>query len=292
MVSRRIGFARIVGVIGGAAVAALVLSAGACNNFDRVPIPPPDEVGAASFPEGASVGGFDATFGRASWSIDEEGEHAGCGSFYRFQPDGTVDLTYWMCQDEGESFDEFVDRAAGTYTSSRGDYAVMGQQVWIRLVERDMLAQEMVSYLVEAEICGDRMTLHTSGSLIRSTASLPASRTLRLLSGPPPATADPCDVASFSLDRRTSARIGERDAELTISTDPGRRCSVTYVGPDGARWPAEGSHDLVADEEGHCEFALPAGSEPGYGTASVTVGPISRDIEVWVLSTVSTTTAG
>lgn len=288
MSSRWRGVKRIIGFVGSGVVVTLVLSAGACNNFDSVPIPPPGEVGATAFPEGATVGGLDATFGMTPTATG--GEYDGCGSYYRFRPDGSVALTYWDCQRDAESFDEFVERAANYYASSHGDYAVLGQQVWIRVVERDMLAQEMLLYELEAEICGDRMTPYNPGSVIPWTASLPVGRNLVLLSGVPAATADPCDVPTFTITRRQNPFAGVDDAELTIATEPGRACSMTYVGPDGVRFPAEGSLDLIADDTGECTFTFSPGSEAGFGTATVTVGRFSRDVELRVFTDQSTTT--
>lgn len=258
---------------------ALVLSAGACNNFDRVPIPPPDELGAEPFPEGATVGGIDATFGRPPESTG--GEHDGCGSYYRFRPDGSVVQTPWDCRRDSETFDEFVERAATHYTAAQGDYAVMGQQVLLRLVERDMLAQEMLLYLVDADICGDRMTSHTRGSVI-SAGRGSENRVLTLLSGSPVPPTDACDLASFAVARRSLPYAGEDDAEMVIATDPGRPCSLSYVGADGVRFPAGGTLDVVADEVGECTFTFPPGTRGGAGIATVTVGRYARDVELTV----------
>lgn len=268
----------------------LVLSAGACNDFDSVPISPPDELGAAPFPEGATIGGLDATFGRIAEPTDEPGEDDGCGSFVWFRPDGTMGWTGSDCPRDDESFDEFVERTADAPTASRGDYAVIGQRVWMRLVYRQFPQNEMVLYSMEAEVCGDRMTTYVPGSVISRSSGLPVSRNLGVRSGTPPATADPCDVASFTLTERPYPYIGAEDAQISVSTEPGRQCSLSYVGPDGVRFPAEGTVDVIADGQGDCVLVFSSGSEAGDAIATVTVGPFARDLEILVLTNLTTTT--
>jgi hypothetical protein len=211
-------------------VLSLVLSAGACNDYDRVPIPPPEEVGAEPFPDGVSIGGLDVTFG----PVRPDGVETNCGGFYRFEPDGTVAQSGGGCPEEGESFERFLQRLFDQPTARRGDYAVLGQHVWMRLVERDLLAQEMLLELVEAEVCGDQMMLRPPGEPFGAWAQQVRSD-YELVLGDPPATAEPCDVPRFSFDRRNVLYSQVRNASFTVVTDPGRTCAIEYESPDGQR---------------------------------------------------------
>jgi hypothetical protein len=256
-----------------ALIASVVATGGACSPSRDGPLPSPDELGAAPFGPGASVGGVDATY---VISEDESAERdSPCYGLLRLTADGEARMALG-CSGRGP---ESAADQTSTWDADEvdvGDYAIEGDRWSLRMVGWDSLTTEDYLYTLDGVGCGDRLILRNPE--FRNARGL---REYRLLVGAPPVQAEPCDLPRFEIEKmpwRTVAGSGVL-VEIRVLTEPAAVCSLSYARPDGRRWPEAGTFDVVADREGRCVLRWPVGELAGLATAWVTVGPITHELE-------------
>jgi hypothetical protein len=162
-----------------------VTSAGACQRELEGPLPSPEELGAGRFPEAATVGGLDATYARLA---REEPDGEQCFTLLRVDPAGVARLGTGCSSDGVEAL--VADEDVWTVQERLGDYAYGGERVWLRIVEWDPLAEEVVLDQVELAACGTelRPTEAPEPFLV--------VHPYRLVTGDPPPDAPPCEPGS------------------------------------------------------------------------------------------------
>jgi hypothetical protein len=164
--------------------AVLVTSAGACQQDWEGPLPPPDDVGAEPLPVGAVVGGVDAVYATLTDTtrLSEDGRRyeRRCYFLLRLRPDGVAETS-----DACTTTDDVGAIAAGaepwTRTLSTGDYAYRDGALYTRLVDWDVIAEELHVSTRETAYCVDGLYGLTYSGAVGVTAPLVAG------AGPPDA---------------------------------------------------------------------------------------------------------
>ena len=157
--------------------AVLVTSAGACQQDWDGPLPPPEEVGALPFPDGAVVGGLDAVYATLidTTRLREGGRDVvrKCYSLLRLRPDGVAE-TSEACTET----DDIAEPAAAADTWARpyfvGDYARLDGLITIRMVDWDFIREEFELSESSPAYCLDGLYGRTFSGDVAVTATLVA----------------------------------------------------------------------------------------------------------------------
>jgi hypothetical protein len=173
---------------GGVLVTVLVTSAGACQQDRDGPLPTPDEIGAAPFPDGAVVGGLDAVYATLvdTVRLREDGRpfERQCYSLLRLREDGVAE-TSQACTTTGDITESAAADATWEQPYFVGDYAVADGMVWTRMVDWDFIVEELELVENTTPYCVDGLYGRTFTGDVAVTA--------RLVVGDPPPDAPPCD---------------------------------------------------------------------------------------------------
>jgi hypothetical protein len=135
-----------------AGLALFVTTAGACQREPEGPLPTPDAMGARPFPDGATVGGLQATYARLT---REEPDGEQCFRLLRLATTGEATLGDG-CSREGVGA-LAADQDVWLAWERLGDYAHRDGRVWVRIVAWDALAEEFVLDEFELASCGDEL---------------------------------------------------------------------------------------------------------------------------------------
>lgn len=251
------------------------------------PLPLPTELAAAPFSEGSQMGNWDATF--ISVSSAAGAQNGRCHKLLRFYPDGLLLYSNFACFPAGADAASQAANVAGWFTRenasmARGDYALEGQRLWLRVVVRDAIHETTYLRNLQGEYCERQMTLQEPGILTYTGVPSPLTEPVQeyvLLAGSAPETlASPCRVDGFRFLRRSYITLAGGEAIYDIQTAVGERCSLRYTGPDGARWPIDGPAVIQADEYGVCAWRWPVGDVRGQGVVTVEIGAINQDFAI------------
>lgn len=185
---RAVGRPRGVAMLAAVAIGGVLTSAGACQQDWDGPLPPPEDVGAAPFPDGAVVGGLDAVYATLTDTtrLREGGRDVvrQCYWLLRLRPDGVAD-TSTACTEDGDISGPAGAADTWDRRGAVGDYAHGDGVLAVRLVDWDFIVEELELTQWALEYCADGWYgRNSSGERVV---------TARLVIGEPPADAPPCD---------------------------------------------------------------------------------------------------
>lgn len=168
----------------------VVTSAGACQQDWDGPLPAPEEIGAAPFPVDAVVGGLDAVYATLvdTTRLREGGRDVvrQCYSLLRLRPDGVAE-TSDACTEDGDIGEPAVAADTWIRTTFVGDYARLGGELTVRMVDWDFISEEFELVEFSVEYCRDGFYGRTSAG--------DRGVTTQLVVGDPPPDAPRCDVS-------------------------------------------------------------------------------------------------
>lgn len=275
------------------------LSLTACYSLGLLPtatpLPQPTELATTPPPPGSQPGGLEGIF-RSLVSIDGEADSR-CYKLFRFYPDGLALYAGLACFDRspagrnGPDLERWFER--GNRQLARGDYFLLGERIWVRIVTYDAVHETVYLRSFQGEICEDEMVLQEPAQRyytgvpseltqpvleyvrLSATAQLPAASAAP--QGPSPTS---CHVAGFRILWRPSVTISGGQVEYRILTDPGETCTLRYTTPDGRLSQAPGTGAIAADAQGVCRWVWEVGDLKGRATVTVSIDEISQDF--WI----------
>lgn len=270
------------------------LSLTACYSLGLLPtatpLPQPTELATTPLPPGSRPGGLEGIF-RSLASIDGEADSR-CYKLFRFYPDGLALHAKLACFDrsptgrDDSELERWFNR--GNRQIARGDYFLLGERIWVRIVTYDAVHETVNLRSFQGEICQDEMVLQEPAQKyytgVPSELTQPVLEYLRFSVPPPAASAAPqssrppsCRVAGFYILRRPSVTLSGGQTEYRILTDPGETCTLRYTTPDGRLSQSPGTGTIVADAQGVCHWLWEVGDLKGRATVTVSIDEISQD---------------
>ncbi len=250
-------------------------------------LPSPDELSTTPLPAESQPGNFDATFISAASAPGEQ--NGRCHKLLRFYPDGLVLYSDNACFTPAEQAAGLADAASRWFQRenpdvTRGDYALSGQRLWLRLVAHDPLHETTALRAFQGEYCEGDMVLQEPAVL--TYAGIPSDLTqpvqaYTLLAGTAPQTlSPPCHAAGFHFLWRTYITLTGAEASYRIQTDVGQSCALRYTAPGGEMWPMVETAVVTADSDGVCAWRWPVGGTPGEGIVTITLDEITQDFAI------------
>jgi hypothetical protein len=115
-------------------------------------LPSPQAMGAPRFPEGASVGGLDATYARLT---SKERDGTRCFHLIRLSVGGEAQLSQGCAVERVEAL--VSDDRVWSDREHLGDYAHRDGRIWLRIVHWDPLAEEHILGAYELVSCGGEL---------------------------------------------------------------------------------------------------------------------------------------
>lgn len=259
--------------------------------------PPLALLATTPFPEGSQTGGLDGIF--VSLESSAGAKQARCHSLYRFHPDGVVLYTSFSCFDTPPGAEDRVTIERWFHQDnveiSRGDYARLGQRLWIRVVAYDSIHETTNLRSFQGAICGDEMVLQEPAVLTYSGVPSPLTQPVQeyarlgtsgFLAGMPPSSKRQtstqespavCQLSGFKILQRAFITLDGGSARFEVQTSPGETCSLVYTAPDGVPIQAPGSGTISADGQGICSWMWEVGNQEGQATVNITIGDISQN---------------
>jgi hypothetical protein len=262
------------------------------------PLPLPTELATMALPPGSQLGGLEGFF-RSLASMDGEGDSR-CYKLYRFYPDGLALYADLACFDpspqagDGSDLDRWFNRENREVV--RGDYFLLGQQIWVRIVTYNPIYETTGLRSFQGEYCQDELVLQEPTQ--KSYAGVPSELTQPVLeyaglgamahtpalSGASPDPGEsglgPCHVAGFWIIYRPSVVVAGGQAEYQIQTDPGETCTLRYTTPDGTPSQVQGTGAITADSQGICRWVWDVGAVEGVATVTVSIDEITQDFQL------------
>ena len=213
---------------------AVAMTAGCLGN-DDVSFPSPDDLDAAPFAEGSRAGGWEATF--ASVTTEDRADTV-CRSYVRFTADGSLAYAGVAC-DEPDAELDWLDPDGSEV--DRGDYAVSGDVVSLRVVMHDVVTESFSLRELRGERFGDRLVLQVpavAGYLgVPSPPTEPVTRWQLKLWPPTFSTRSSSSTRPRRTETSSSANrpcLGESNAWRTSRRCPGTSCSPSRPVPFSA----------------------------------------------------------
>ena len=252
----------------------------------NTPLPLPTELAAAPLPDGSQPGGLAATF--ISVNSSAGAQDGRCHKLLRFYSDGLV-LYSSSCFSAGAPAASLESEVVRWFKRenpniARGDYALLGQRLWLRIVSHDPIHETTYLRLFQGEYCDQELVLQEPALLtyagVPSDVTQPVLEYALLGGAMPEAAASPCHVAGFRFLWRAYITLAESEAAYRIQTDVGQPCSLRYTAPDGTVWPAAGPAEITADSEGICAWRWPVGNVPGQGIVTIVIDEINQDFVI------------
>jgi hypothetical protein len=262
------------------------------------PLPLPTELATTPLPPGSQLGGLAAVF-RSLASIDGEGDSR-CYKLYRFYPEGLALYADLACFDrspaagDGSDLDRWFNRE--NREVARGDYFLLDQQIWVRIVTYNSIDETTRLRSFQGEFCQAEMVLQEPAQ--KYYAGIPSELTQPVLeyagmgalahtpalsgASPNPGESglEPCHVAGFRIIYRPSVALSGGQAEYQIQTDPGEICTLRYTAPDGTSSQARGTGAIIADSQGICRWLWDVGALEGFATVTVSIDEIRQDFQL------------
>jgi hypothetical protein len=261
----------------------------ACNQLGFLPtataLPQPTELALTPLPEASQLGGLEVTYVSAV-SIGGMGDER-CYKLVRFYADGLALFADNVCLEAPLSAENLPDVQRWfrreNQDVSRGDYFLVGQRIWVRIVGYDDVYENIYLRSFEGKYCGNKMVLQEPA--VRWYAGIPSDLTQPVVEyNSPETSAAPagCRVAGFRFLTRPSVVLAGGQANYVIQTDPGERCTLTYTTPDGISIQDQGTGTITADDQGICSWIWELGEQPGIGTVTVSINEITQDLSIEV----------
>ncbi|MFO7624609.1 MAG: hypothetical protein R6V73_09680 [Anaerolineales bacterium] len=268
-----------------------ILPALACSRLGLfptpTPLPLPADLATTPLPDGSQPGKLEATY--VSAVSDDGFQDERCYKLFRFYPDGVVLYANFTCLDTPPSLESWseIDRVFDRQNQNvlRGDYYLLGQRIWVRIVVHDAIHEITSLRSFQGEICDHKMVLQEPTKHyftgVPSALMQPVLEfiPLQITSSHESLSAD-CHVAGFRLLFRPTVVLSGGRAEYQIQTDPGETCTLQYTAPDGGLTQAQGTGAVIADSQGICKWIWELGELEGDGLVTVTIDQITQDFSI------------